>query len=36
LPYVEPPVARGEEIGPDHPSQRNNPPPLHAASERIH
>ena len=33
-PYVEPPVARGEEIGPDHPSQRNNPPPLYPASDR--
>jgi len=26
--YVEP-TARGEDIGPDHPSQRGNPPPLH-------
>jgi hypothetical protein len=31
--YIEP-TARGEEIGPDHPSQRNNPPPLHDESER--
>jgi len=31
--YVEP-TARGEEIGPGHPSQRNNPPPLHGDSER--
>ena len=35
VPYVEPPVAQGEQIGPDSPSQRNNPPPLHSASERI-
>ena len=34
-PYVEPPVAQGEQVGPDSPSQRNNPPPLHSASERI-
>jgi len=31
--YVEP-TARGEDIGPDHPSQRNNPPPLHRDDER--
>jgi hypothetical protein len=31
--YVEP-TARGEEIGPDHPSQRGNPPPLHGDGER--
>lgn len=31
--YVEP-TARGEEIGPDHPSQRANPPPLHGDGER--
>jgi hypothetical protein len=31
--YSEP-TARGEDIGPDHPSQRNNPPPLHRDSER--
>lgn len=31
--YVEP-TARGEQIGPDHPSQRNNPPPLHADGDR--
>jgi hypothetical protein len=31
--YVEP-TARGEDIGPDHPSQRTNPPPLHGDAER--
>jgi hypothetical protein len=31
--YVEP-TARGEEIGPDHPSQRANPPPLRGDDER--
>jgi len=31
--YVEP-TARGEDIGPDHPSQRGNPPPLHGDAER--
>ncbi|HET7499729.1 MAG TPA: choice-of-anchor X domain-containing protein [Kofleriaceae bacterium] len=31
--YSEP-TARGEDIGPTHPSQRNNPPPLHPDSER--
>jgi hypothetical protein len=31
--YAEP-TARGEDIGPGHPSQRNNPPPLHSDSER--
>jgi hypothetical protein len=31
--YAEP-TARGEDIGPDHPSQRGNPPPLHGDSER--
>jgi len=31
--YVEP-TARGEDIGPTHPSQRNNPPPLHRDDER--
>jgi hypothetical protein len=33
-PYVAPPEQRGEEIGPDHPSQRGNPRPLHQDSER--
>ncbi|MBV8755661.1 MAG: hypothetical protein JO257_00210 [Deltaproteobacteria bacterium] len=33
-PYVEAPVARGEEIGPTHPSQWNNPPPLYPQSAR--
>jgi uncharacterized protein DUF4784 len=32
--YVEPPVARGEDIGPAHPSQRSNPPPLFPQSAR--
>ncbi|HEU4731065.1 MAG TPA: choice-of-anchor X domain-containing protein, partial [Kofleriaceae bacterium] len=31
--YSEP-TARGEDIGPGHPSQRNNPPPLHSDGER--
>ncbi len=31
--YSEP-TTRGEDIGPDHPSQRGNPPPLHDDSER--
>ncbi len=31
--YSEP-TARGEDIGPDHPSQRDNPPPLHGDGER--
>lgn len=32
--YAEP-TARRDDIGPDHPSQRNNPPPLHGESERM-
>jgi hypothetical protein len=31
--YVEP-TARGEDIGPTHPSQRDNPPPLHRDEDR--
>jgi hypothetical protein len=32
--YVEPTVDRGEQIGPDHPSQAGNPAPLYPASAR--
>lgn len=33
-PYVEPPVAQGEQVTAQSPSQRNNPPPLYPQSAR--
>lgn len=33
-PYVEPPVAQGEQVTSQSPSQRNNPPPLYPPSAR--